>query len=307
MNIAIVLIFIPQDAEVCLSPYWIRHHPDSALFWNFQSPLTLDDIINCLSIPCYGSNLHSKCIKNYSLGYTLKNATAYYLILWFSWNYWKTKNGKTCEIPWRQRKRFSSLIAFSFCQGYLLIRIYFKILHGWEIRYRLFHHHYCRKDMGLRTLLVLLRKIFLLNSKNISLTTLSREESLYVKLLKIFTQLWNRVHCSYIQYPLATFLKGNNWIKNIPWIFQYAGREWVVKKNISWNHSWENFRWKQENDWINSAIVLLLNRTGRKNSVILMNPLLITVETEGNESKHHPLGYQQKVLESWNRKFVSLK
>ena len=221
---------------------------DSAYILKFSVTLTLDDIINCLSIPVTDRTYIVRLLKNWFSRDTLKMRRLL-SHSWFSWNYWKDeKTEKNLrENLWRQGNDFSSLIAhFPFVRAICLSGSISKYYMDEKSDIDYFIITTAGRMWVARTLLVLLRKYFCWTRKNISVNYFITEESLYVSTQNIYAAMGNEFHCPYIQLSIVQIASWeNNWIKNIIRIFQYAGRNGSFKKKIfPETRSWENIWWQ---------------------------------------------------------------
>lgn len=308
MNIALASAIHPPDTEVCLSPTESAIIRTLLYFEIFSHPLTLDDIIHCLSIPVTDRTYIVSVIEELVQQGYIKKCDGYYLIHGSPEIIERRKNGeKLARKSLKTAKRFSSLIAhFPFVRAICLSGSISKYYMDEKSDIDYFIITTAGRMWVARTLLVLFKKIFLLNSKKyFCVNYFITEESLYVSTQNIYAAMEMSSIVPTYNYPLyKSLLKENNWIKKYYPNFPIRGKEWVIQKRKYFLKPVleKIFGGKAGERLDKFCYRLTLNHWKKKFSHFDESTFDHRLRNGRNESKHHPLGYQQKVLEKLEQK-----
>ncbi len=151
-----------------------------------------------------------------------------------------------------------------------------------------------------RTLLVLFKKIFLLNSKKyFCVNYFVTEESLSIPNKNIFTatELAFLIP-TYGQEQYRNLMRSNNWYRNYYPKFSLRDETWMLKsKKYFLKYFFEKMLSGSFGEKADSLFFrITLNHWKKKFNYFDEETFDLRLRSRKNESKHHPLGYQEKIL-----------
>ncbi|TAH40339.1 MAG: hypothetical protein EYC69_11035 [Bacteroidetes bacterium] len=282
-------------------------------FDNFQHPLRADEIA---AYSIYGSEgissiqhtldqLRANGLINYSNGHYFINGNE-------SWISRRLEGEKNAQRALKKARWFSGIIAgFPFVRGICLSGSISKNYMDANADIDYFVITSPGRMWLSRTMLVLFKKIFLLNSKKyFCVNYFVTEESLSIPNKNIFTatELAFLIP-TYGQDHYYNLMSSNNWYRAYYPKLSLRDDTWLInKKRYFFKKLFEKILSGSFGDRIDSYFFrLTLNHWKKKFNYFDEETFDLRLRSRKNESKHHPLGYQEKILSRYKENLYNFE
>ncbi len=274
----------------------------------FRHPLRAEEIFHCCSEPMISLPVVEQELKDLSSGNMISHRMEYFLT---DVNYdsvtRRIQGEEKAKKTWKAAKRFSRIISwFPFVRG---VYISGSLSKGYMDKKADIDYFIVTKPGRLwltRSLLVFFKKVFLLNSrKYFCLNYFIDEESLRIPDKNIFTATELVFLVPTYNYDLyLQLMDRNSWVKNYYPNFPLREGTHVIKSNgIFLKRICEKILKGNFGEMLDSFFFrVTLKHWKRKFPHFDEKTFDHRLRSKKNVSKHHPKGFQEKILKEWEEK-----
>lgn len=308
MNMISATLSPAQGNAVILSPIESSVVRTLLYFEIFNHPLECEEIIHCLGMPVREPERIRAQIRAMAEKGYIREHDGYFMIHCPPETIIRRTNGeKLARQSLKTAKRFSSIIArFPFVRAISLSGSISKYYMDEKSDIDYFIITTPGRMWVARTLLVLFKKIFLLNSKKyFCVNYFITEESLELVTRNIYSAMELSSIIPTYNYALyQQLMLKNKWAKEYFPNFPGRGNEWVIRqRNYLVKPILEKAFHGKAGEWLDSLCYrMTLRHWKKKFSHFDESTFDHRLRNGRNESKHHPLGYQQLVLQELSKK-----
>ena len=269
----------------------------------FNHPLLFDEIIQCMGKPVAQPELIKTQVEQMLRKGYIHEHRGYYLVNCNKDAIQKRIEGEKLAHKYLKKARFfSSIIArFPFIRSICLSGSISKYYMDKKSDIDYFIITKPGRMWVARTFLVLFKKIFLLNSKKyFCVNYFITEESMDVRVRNIYSAMeMSSLIPTYNYSKYETLMSINAWVKDFYTNFPNRGKEWVIKNRTYFiKPLLERFFGGVVGEKLDIFCYrLTLRHWKKKFSHFDPSTFDHRLRNGRNESKHHPLGYQQIVLQ----------